>query len=422
MLTRIGNYWVFVACLLSTSCLSCYWYYSSTRSHSVSSITNVLPDVASSCCSFPQAPSIFSPDAKFLSYLPHSGLHNQRIALENALILGKLTNRTVLVPPLRLGSNPIRYVSSDKLQIILALAEKTGLRHCPKLRSSFIPPECLDQDSFTHVSPAWLFNLSSWDVIYLDKLSPSAMNLDTTDILDFHDTHPYQYRFLDTNRDLATLKHKYDEVVYIPDLANSSHKLLQLGSLFGSSRLRLRLKENKRIRTKVRRSMAFASPELLAVASDIHKSMGGYYFGAHIRVGDGEFQEKRDQTIQQVHQKLTNELLERNTTWQHSSRCHGPALYISTDVPNAATDPLFATLRQSFPCTYFLSDFAAHHLAGMRNTYDGLAMWPFLVPLVDAMVVGRAEVVVGTENSTFSQFIEDVLWRVHRGLGIAERG
>lgn len=34
---------------------------------------------------------------KFLGYLPHSGFHNQRIELENALLLGKLLGRTVYV-------------------------------------------------------------------------------------------------------------------------------------------------------------------------------------------------------------------------------------------------------------------------------------------------------------------------------------
>lgn len=32
---------------------------------------------------------------KYLGFIPHSGYHNQRIALENALLLGFLLNRTV---------------------------------------------------------------------------------------------------------------------------------------------------------------------------------------------------------------------------------------------------------------------------------------------------------------------------------------
>jgi hypothetical protein len=42
-------------------------------------------------------------DTRYLSYNPHSGLHNQRIALENAIVLAQQLNRTLLVPFLYLG-------------------------------------------------------------------------------------------------------------------------------------------------------------------------------------------------------------------------------------------------------------------------------------------------------------------------------
>ncbi|GAA6060403.1 hypothetical protein JCM10212_004656 [Sporobolomyces blumeae] len=43
------------------------------------------------------------PTEKYIGYLPHSGFHNQRAALQNALYLGALLNRTVLVPPVWIG-------------------------------------------------------------------------------------------------------------------------------------------------------------------------------------------------------------------------------------------------------------------------------------------------------------------------------
>ncbi|GAA6031906.1 hypothetical protein JCM8097_003329 [Rhodosporidiobolus ruineniae] len=42
-------------------------------------------------------------EERFLGYLPHSGFHNQRSALANALFLGLLLNRTVLLPPAWIG-------------------------------------------------------------------------------------------------------------------------------------------------------------------------------------------------------------------------------------------------------------------------------------------------------------------------------
>ncbi|GAA5940307.1 uncharacterized protein JCM15063_002596 [Sporobolomyces koalae] len=43
------------------------------------------------------------PGERYIGYLPHSGFHNQRAALQNALYLGALLNRTVLVPPVWIG-------------------------------------------------------------------------------------------------------------------------------------------------------------------------------------------------------------------------------------------------------------------------------------------------------------------------------
>jgi len=43
----------------------------------------------------PRLPPTDSSEARYLGYLPHSGYHNQRIAFQNALLLGKLLNRTV---------------------------------------------------------------------------------------------------------------------------------------------------------------------------------------------------------------------------------------------------------------------------------------------------------------------------------------
>ncbi|GAA5889087.1 hypothetical protein JCM5296_007160 [Sporobolomyces johnsonii] len=48
-------------------------------------------------------PPPYDPNERFLGYLPHSGFHNQRSELQNALFLGALLNRTVLIPPVWIG-------------------------------------------------------------------------------------------------------------------------------------------------------------------------------------------------------------------------------------------------------------------------------------------------------------------------------
>ncbi|KAI8876549.1 hypothetical protein K501DRAFT_279300 [Backusella circina FSU 941] len=43
------------------------------------------------------------PEEKYITFLPHSGLHNQRIELVNAAVLAKALNRTLILPQINIG-------------------------------------------------------------------------------------------------------------------------------------------------------------------------------------------------------------------------------------------------------------------------------------------------------------------------------
>ncbi|KAJ7928555.1 hypothetical protein B0H13DRAFT_1967851 [Mycena leptocephala] len=288
------------------------------------------------------------------------------------------------------------------------------------------------------------------------------------------DSTPYHYRFLDT---ISYSSSKYTENIYIPDLARHPHRLIEIGTLFGSSRLRLRDRNNKRLRTRVRRSMVFSSPQLVETADAIGKAIGVHYLGAHVRLEDGSFKANGEAILRQVWWKLVHQILQFNISEAlhferafkvfssmepiakpplenfpsgNNSRPHSPLfgfspgnlrcrghphrsahmtrlnspLFISTDVKNPGGDPAFSGFLRTFPCAFFLSDFAVEiqRLDSLQNGYDGTAMTPFLLPLLDAMVVGRARMIAGTDGSTFSRFVQDVLWTKHHGLDIVERG
>jgi hypothetical protein len=87
-------------------------------------------------------------------------------------------------------------------------------------------------------------------------------------------------------------------------------------------------------------------------------------------------------------------------------------LYVATDLENPEIHPLLSTFRRAFPCIFFLQDFAAETrpLEKLKSLYDGVDLRHFTLPFVDALVLGKALKVVGTEGSTFSRFVEDVLW------------
>ncbi|KAF9280256.1 hypothetical protein BGZ68_007352 [Mortierella alpina] len=66
---------------------------------------------------------------KYLTFLPHSGFHNQRTELENALLLARLLNRTLIMPKVYLGP-PMPWLEFRHLHSRLLYQTKIGLDHC----------------------------------------------------------------------------------------------------------------------------------------------------------------------------------------------------------------------------------------------------------------------------------------------------
>lgn len=473
--------------LLAAACLTCFgtaYYLFTTRweSHAINprpAPTDQQTQVV------PYNPDSDIPDGRFLAYLPHSGFHNQRIAFENALVLARLLNRTLLVPPIRLGDKPLRYVNFDALYQYHTLSGKYGLSHCSLVPTYVsLPPECLDYFDYTYIAWEWLVDLTEvksrqplftrWNmsrVWVMDRL-----HIPDAETLMLRDTTPYHYRFLDTLADASPVSDKYMESIYLPMLAQSTKRLVHLGTLFGSSRLRLKNPDNIAIRGKIRRSMSFANPDLVRVADTIAESLGGQYLGAHVRLGDGRFKANRDINVRLIWWKLVHDVLgfslgdtvDLERTWNvHDAqtgppnmiadfrhrdsrypspplpkanstgvRCRGRLhslpqhaalnmpLFISTDAVDPVTSQSLSALRETFPCTFFLSDFPGDImlLDNLRNPHDGVLLGKFMRPFLDAMVVGKAWNVVGTETSTFSRFVQDVLWRTSHGWEIEQRG
>lgn len=344
------------------------------------------------------------------------------------------------------------------------------------------PGECLDYYEYTFVP--WemfmdldpikahqpLFYLTNFTTAWLER----QLNISERDTLVLRDGDPYDFRFLDTASD--NKNPRYLHSLYIPDLGASPARLLQVGTLFGSSRLRLRQANSLRLRETIRSNMAFKNAHLDRVADAIHAALGGKYLGAHIRVGDQQFKRDNRAIVRRILEKLVYkamQLAERDAPrsgqmdwpneWHdqdedvqvkltnvdnlrmldHSiapllrlSQCYGThhtssileplniPLFVATDSLSPRSDPLLAPLRATFPCMFFLHDFPVQMsvLNRCMNPDDGAQLLPFLMSVLDAMVLGRAQEVVGTEGSTFSTFVENILWRKYHGREIVQRG
>ncbi|TFK45754.1 hypothetical protein OE88DRAFT_1740021 [Heliocybe sulcata] len=423
---------------------------------------------------------------RFLSYLPHSGFHNQRIAFENALVLSRMLNRSLIIPPVRLGNSPLRYMNFTKLERQLALSGKEGLHHCAlSSQYQYQPVECYDYFDYTLVSWRSFMDLTVLRTAHslVERWDSSQswlqeLNITQDETYTLEDSSAYHFRFVDSRAELSA-DQKFQESIQIEDLAQASAKLLQIGTLFGSSRLRLRKPENLALRRNIRRNMTLSNPILLSITDSIGAVMGNVYLAVHIRIGDGVFSERQQQNVRRVWWRLLRDAfgfddgrilgIERemtNLSWgsaglvapdrsrdlaalkvphphlpplpssfsldhscqQPSSNLPDPRLsiplFISTDASDPRSHPLLQPFLLLFPCTFFLSNFTSELgcLNDLQNPYDALKLKPFLLPFVDAMVAGKARYMIGTEGSTFSAYVQDVLWRTYHGWEIVQRG
>ena len=458
------------------------------------------------------------PDEKFLSYLPHSGFHNQRIALENALVLVRLLNRTLLVPPIRFGRRAIPYRNFTVLQRVLDANYTAYLcrlsdnaangNDTTAVQGTLLdflgPPErCTLKKGRKPITYAYLPWGWITDFDFIRQLQPIIQTPGSThywlssrfdprvdDVLVIPDTYKYQYRFVDEielspSSDPRTFTNAtYSEDITLTSLADHPARLIQLGSLFGSRRLKLSDPAHKAIRKQIRRHMTLKHPLLqnssAGIATKISGSgFGSDFLGAHLRCNDGYFLETATEHSRMLWWKLVHGILglsiERtrqlelgystteNISWSlppkryispsnfpvhlpldHGAltigvdsmrRCKGQPhtdpdlerfnipLFIATDSKDPRTDEHLSLFRQTFPCVFFLGDFPqeVEPIANIRDPVSGMEIGNMLVPFLDAMVVARAARVVGTPHSTFSWYVQDVLWRVNHGLDIEER-
>ncbi|KAF9989522.1 hypothetical protein BGZ75_006069 [Mortierella antarctica] len=104
---------------------------------------------------------------KYLTFLPHSGFHNQRTELENALLLARLLNRTLIMPKVYLGP-PMPWLEFRHLHLRLLYQNKIGTPFTP------VASEALDQ----HVDAS---SLKVAEAISVDTQPQFSANIQTAD-------------------------------------------------------------------------------------------------------------------------------------------------------------------------------------------------------------------------------------------------
>lgn len=258
-----------------------------------------------------------SPDEKFLTYLPHSGFHNQRIELENALLLASYLNRTLLLPSVFLGNPAMPWLRYDKMYERLLLQTKRGLEHCPKLDPEEpLPAECLNYFRWTSVPWTFFYDLTEIEkhvrIVFRDDLSyewmHDALQLKKNDVYIMKDTSPYEFRVYD-HPDSPTPLSKFVNRIELATLQAIDQRLLHFGSVFGTYRVLAQTEEHAQLLRTLRSQMIFRNPVLMDTAERIVKQLGGVgqFVGLHVRVGDGLFKVRASIHIDDIYHKLVDQ-------------------------------------------------------------------------------------------------------------------
>ncbi|KAG0255902.1 hypothetical protein BGZ95_005640, partial [Linnemannia exigua] len=389
----------------------------------------------------------FDPNEKYLAYLPHSGFHNQRITLENALLLANYLNRTLLVPPVFLGP-PTEWRPFDILLRRLLLQTKRGLDHCERIgKGDPLPAECLNYYSWTTVEWDFFYDMEKIGEVQPWKYRPDhsfawmEANLGIDREKDIHivyDQAHYDYQIYDNPESTYPLNvNRYLRKLELKELEDRTERVLHMGSLFATGRVLAELPEHKAFQQYLRRSMILSTPILTETSNAIVEKLGGLgtFVGLHLRVGDGMFVQPAPDNIENMFQSLVditgitimtnyastpgdgtpsgdNNNRNRagperlNDTQCRARKKEGgryTTIYIATDGVYPRRNILFRKLFDHFPCIFTLDDFSAHlaELKDMKN-YDGVGLSKDLIPMVDAVVSAKGSHFLGTPKSTFS--------------------
>lgn len=239
------------------------------------------------------------PSPRYLSFENHSGFHNQLSSLSNALLLARLLNRTLLLPPARAGlATPWK---PDLLARALPLEEHCkarrvagldGGRACRRARS----------DEWTYVGWEWIMGEAFLErVEVVDRWNDSrawvaasreegGLGLRGDEVWTFPDEQRRSYQLYDS-REMGDRKGKtWSTRIDIPDLLlppYADKQLLQFGSLFSFGRLQTALPESRRLRAELSSEMILSEPGLEEITDQIKARLGTYVVSwAHAMTGE----------------------------------------------------------------------------------------------------------------------------------------
>ncbi|GBC03091.1 hypothetical protein RclHR1_04990014 [Rhizophagus clarus] len=388
---------------------------------------------------------------KFLTYVPHSGLHNQRIAFEHAVFLAWSLNRTLILPPVLLGKR-FGYTDYDTMLNRL-LPLKTNKSNVEKDCVNEVKdrPEESTQDCIefhkSYMLTTWnhLFNLSFIEkhvkIIYnhrvnIPKLVHNQLKIKDEEKDVYYDKlYPGYHNFFESSIPPEKIQPIADgrikKFYILSQFKHQPQKLLVFASLFGPGTFIRQSEKSEDFFHDIRNSILPKNEIMLKVAKKIADRMGGTfnYLTFHGRAGDGTYKLLADERIAGVINNLKRDMPDFNkinmtlynnlTDSERHKLCFKnikldpkakkfsrlTRIYVASDVPKSS--PPLQVIFQTFPCAYMMSDFEEEiePLNQVINNVDKQSMYKFILPLVDLMVGSNAKTLYTMGRSTFASYM-----------------
>ena len=244
-------------------------------------------------------PSIALPtsdQARYVAYYPHGSFHTQRLALENALTLCRILDRTLLLPPLWIGRSP-RWWSGAALRYGLGNSSKAALEHCRDAPPGKMPTMCAGHDQWSQVGWDWMVELEMADVNWVDRwdlsdewlerpIADGGLGITKDEVYRVTEDKLHDVQITDTASEPIK---PYTSVRTLVSMSDLPHRLIHFDSLSGSNRLHLDNDPLLNLRQEIKGSIVVSSSLILNTAKKVSRLLGSSYVAIDARV-DGVFE------------------------------------------------------------------------------------------------------------------------------------
>ncbi|KAI8137324.1 hypothetical protein BJV82DRAFT_359632 [Fennellomyces sp. T-0311] len=297
-------------------------------------------------------------DEKYLTYLPYSRFSNQRSTLLNAALLAKYLNRTLIVPPMFLGSANGWSPAPGLYNVLANMTDASYQDRCydddmnPIIEEPVIVDEqvvfgCYNFTTYAMLPWSWATDLhrltrpedegglginimerSDMSLLTLQK----DLNLPEDELYLMQDNTRYQWHIYENDGDERNLRYQYE--ISLRELGGIQQRLLHFYGIFGYDRLELHSMDSDEYRLRIEQALIFRHPAIgEASAMILGQLLNGIekeeselvpldpyqaqekedqeqeeyelprFVAAHVRAGDGVFLKKLEDRVPEfVHQ------------------------------------------------------------------------------------------------------------------------